>query len=78
MMERVTDSLEGRLGLWSRVFFAIHVRTCWHCRQYLEKLRATIQALGYVAQPEPPSAAVMDRLLEQFRRRGEGERHEPA
>jgi hypothetical protein len=67
MMELMTDYLEGRMGFFRRVSFQIHIGTCWQCRQYLGKLRATIDELGRLPPPEPPAPEVMAKLLEQFR-----------
>jgi predicted anti-sigma-YlaC factor YlaD len=66
MMDLMTDYLEGELGLFQRVWFEIHVGTCWQCRQYLAKLRATLGALGSLEDAAPPPPEVMDQLLERF------------
>lgn len=67
MMELITDYLEGRMPLFHRLIFQIHIGTCWQCRQYLSELRATIGALGRLPAPEPPPPAVMAELLERFK-----------
>jgi predicted anti-sigma-YlaC factor YlaD len=66
LTELVTDFLEGRLSLWDRIRFGLHIGMCKHCRAYLHDRRLAIEALGKMpADPIPP--AVRDELLQRFR-----------
>lgn len=66
LTELVDDYIDGRLGFWERTKFQLHLGMCEVCRQYLEQLRATRQALGKLPEPEMPDE-VRDELLERFR-----------
>ncbi len=66
LTELVTDYLEGRLSLWDRMRFGMHVGMCRHCRAFLRDRRLTIETLGRMPEdPIPPD--VRDALLERFR-----------
>lgn len=54
LTEVVTDYLEGRMSLWQRLRFQMHLGMCRHCRAYLEQMRATVRSLGHLpAEPIP-------------------------
>jgi hypothetical protein len=64
--ELVTDFVEGRMSLWDRLRFRLHIGMCRHCREYLRQMRMTRRLLGDVPLP-PPSPEVEAALLERFR-----------
>lgn len=66
LTELVDDYIDGRLGLWERAKFQMHVGMCDACRQYLAQLRATREAVTRLPEPEMPEA-VRDEMLERFR-----------
>lgn len=51
IIDSMTTYLEGKLGLLARIGFAIHIRTCWQCRQYLEQLKAVVKAVARLPSP---------------------------
>ena len=64
--ELVTDYAEGRMSLWTRMRFRMHVGMCRHCRAYLQQLKTTVRLTGAIP-PEPMPAEVRDELLARFR-----------
>jgi hypothetical protein len=64
--ELVTDYLEGRMSLWRRAQFQMHVGMCRHCRAYLRQMRMTVRTLGKLPN-EPVPMDVRDALLARFR-----------
>ncbi len=66
LTELVDEFIDGRLSLWDRALFRMHVGMCAPCRTYLDQLRATRQALGSLPEPEMPDE-VRDELLARFR-----------
>lgn len=66
LTELVTDYIEGRLGLWDRLRFHMHIGMCRHCRAFLRDRRMTIKTLGKMpADPIPPE--VREELIQKFR-----------
>jgi predicted anti-sigma-YlaC factor YlaD len=66
LVELVTDYLEGALSHVDRERFEEHLKSCRHCRTYLEQMRQTIRALGRLAETSIPEKAKRE-LLEAFR-----------
>ena len=66
LTELITDYLEGRLPLWDRVMFQMHLGMCTHCREYLRQMRTTVRTVGALP-PEPPPPEVTADLLERFK-----------
>lgn len=66
MTEIVTDYLEGRMTLGTRMRFHMHLGMCKHCRAYLRQMRLTVATLGRLPD-EPMPADVKDELLRRFR-----------
>lgn len=64
--ELIDDFIDGRLSLWVRVKFQVHVGMCEHCREYLRQLKLTRDSLGKLPEPEM-SPAVRDELMARFR-----------
>jgi anti-sigma factor RsiW len=62
----ITDYVEGTLPQTDRRRFEEHLETCEHCANYLEQMRATIEALGELPE-EKISPRARDELLEAFR-----------
>lgn len=62
----VTDYLEGRLSLWQRLMFRMHIGLCEHCHRYLQQMRVTIALEGAIPSDSPPPE-VRDELLRRFR-----------
>lgn len=64
--ELVTDYLEGKMPLGTRLRFHLHVGMCKHCRAYLRQMKMTIETVGHLpAAPIPDD--VRDQLLQRFR-----------
>ena len=59
----ITDYLEGRMGLWDRMQFRLHIAMCGSCKLHVEKMRQMIGAMGQI----PPKMDVPVELMEQFR-----------
>ncbi len=66
LTELVTEYLEGRMSLWRRAQFQMHLGMCKHCRAYLHQMRTTIRTLGSLPQ-EQMSADIKAELLKRFR-----------
>jgi hypothetical protein len=66
MTELVTDHLEGRLPLLTRLRFQWHLGWCVDCRAWLRQMRGTIRALGRLPEVRMPPQ-VRAELLERFR-----------
>ena len=66
IVELVTDYLEDALDDPTRTRFELHVMTCPGCRNYLEQMRRTSEALGetHVEEPGPEE---LEELLDAFR-----------
>jgi predicted anti-sigma-YlaC factor YlaD len=65
LTELVTDYLEGRMSLWQRLQFQLHLGMCGHCRAYVRQMRVTIRTVGRVPQESVPPS-VRDELLRRF------------
>jgi len=64
--ELVTDYAEGRLGLWDRLCFQVHLGMCKVCRTFVHNRRVAVRALGKAPEePIPPEGK--DELLARFR-----------
>ena len=66
LVELVTDYLEDRLAPRDRARFEAHVAECEYCETYLQQMRQTIRALGYLPE-ESLSVEARDTLLSAFR-----------
>ena len=66
LVELVTDYLEGALPRRERKRFERHIAGCAGCAEYLEQMRATIDALGAVTEESIPAQA-REELLNAFR-----------
>lgn len=66
LVELVTDYLEGALDPADLRRFEEHLADCGKCTDYLEQLRATIQAVGRIT-PDDISPEAESALLEAFR-----------
>ena len=66
LVELITDYLEGALPYVDRERFEEHLKSCRHCRTYLEQMRQTIRALGRLPEASIPEKAKAE-LLEAFR-----------
>jgi predicted anti-sigma-YlaC factor YlaD len=64
--ELVTDFVEGRMGLWDRLRFQLHLGMCRHCREYVRQMRRTLELTGSLPRQAPP-ADVEAELLRRFR-----------
>lgn len=62
----LTDYLEGRLSLWDRMIFRLHLGMCASCRAYLRQLKLTIGAARQLDPGEVPPE-VMEALMQRFR-----------
>lgn len=63
--ELVTEYTEGRLSLWDRLRFQLHLGLCRNCRRYVRQVRATTSALGELPPPEVPRE-LEEELLRRF------------
>jgi anti-sigma factor RsiW len=66
LVEVVTDYLDGTLPDEDRRRLEEHLAECPYCLNYIEQMRATIEALGTVSG-ESISAETRHELLEAFR-----------
>lgn len=62
----VTDYAEGRLCLWDRLRFQLHLGMCRHCREYVRQVKLTV-TLAASLPPPPPPPEVEAELLARFR-----------
>lgn len=65
LVELVTDYIEGTLPARDRQRFDAHLLECDDCPIYVEQMRATIRALGSLAEAQIPPLA-RDELLRIF------------
>lgn len=66
LTELITEYLEGRMSLWRRAQFQMHLGMCRHCRAYLKQMKVTTQTLGRLpSAPIPPD--IKAELLRRFR-----------
>jgi anti-sigma factor RsiW len=63
----MSDYLDGRLTGRDRARLETHLSGCPHCSEYLEQLRATVDALGRV-EPDALSDEALDELVGLYRR----------
>ena len=66
LTELITDYLEGRLSIWDRMMFQMHVGMCRHCREYLRQMKTTVRTVGALPAEAPPPE-VTDALLARFK-----------
>ena len=66
LVELITDYLEGILPDAERVRFEEHLAVCAGCRNYLDQMTRTIEAVGHLNKDDLAPAA-RDELLELFR-----------
>jgi len=66
LTELVTEYLEGRMSLWRRAQFQMHLGMCKHCRAYIHQMKTTIRTLGSLPQEQMP-ADIKAELLKRFR-----------
>jgi anti-sigma factor RsiW len=67
LVEVITNYIEGTLPEHDRRRFEQHLGECPGCVNYLEQMRATIDALGELREESIPPAA-REELLEALRR----------
>ena len=73
LTELVTEYLEGRMSLWRRAQFQMHLGMCKHCRAYIHQMKTTIRTLGSLPQEQMP-ADIKAELLKRFRSMASPER----
>lgn len=66
LVEVITEYLEGTLPGDARERFEAHLAECPYCANYLEQMRATIEALGEL-QEESLDEKTREGLVEAFR-----------
>ena len=66
LVELVTDYLEHALTEADRARFEAHLGECRHCREYLDQLRVTVDAVGRLRVDDVPEP-VLSGLLAAFR-----------
>jgi anti-sigma factor RsiW len=62
----ISDYLEGTMGAEDRLRFEAHLEECPYCVNYLEQMRATVEALGGLSE-ESIAPGARRELLEAFR-----------
>lgn len=70
--EIVTDYVEGRMGVWDRLRFQLHIGMCAACREYVRQMKITRAVVGHVHAPPIPDE-VKEELIKRFRDWKEGE-----
>jgi anti-sigma factor RsiW len=63
----MSDYLDQRLSRRDSKNLERHLADCPHCHEYLEQLRATIDALGH-ASPDDLTPDALDELVAVYRR----------
>ena len=66
LTELVTDYVEGRMPLWDRVRFRLHLALCPLCVTYVDQLEVTVATLGRLPDV-PVDDGIRDELLDAFR-----------
>ena len=66
LVEVITDYLEGTMAAEDRARFEAHLEACPYCVNYLEQMRATVEALGRLSE-ESNAPDARTGLLEAFR-----------
>jgi anti-sigma factor RsiW len=66
LVDLVTDYLENALTPVDRARFEAHVAICPGCRTYVDQMRTTIHALGFVPE-ESLNSDAREQLLAAFR-----------
>jgi anti-sigma factor RsiW len=66
LVEVITDYLEGVMSVDERQRFDEHLAVCPGCRNYVEQMRGTIQAVGALRE-DMLSPEARDTLLANFR-----------
>jgi anti-sigma factor RsiW len=66
LVEEVTDYLEGRMPLWHRLQFDLHLMMCGTCRAYVQQMREAVLLLGELPPPRA-NDALTQAALERFR-----------
>ena len=66
-IDRMGDALEGSLAADARPGFQEHIEECAACRNYLDQLRVTREALGQLPRPAA-NDSLRSRLISEFRR----------
>jgi predicted anti-sigma-YlaC factor YlaD len=61
------DALEAGVAAESRNGFDEHMQECSPCRNYLEQLRLTREALRELPRTTSATSPIKDRLIERFR-----------
>ena len=64
--EALTDYLEGKQSLMTKIRFQMHLGMVQGCRVYLKQMKQTTQTLGKLPK-EPMPSAVREELLHRFR-----------
>lgn len=79
LTERATEYLEGDVSFGERLMFRMHLAMCKHCRNYVEQIRLTAEALGLMDTDEPLNPEMKSELMAAFREASEGTTgsHEP-
>jgi predicted anti-sigma-YlaC factor YlaD len=65
LTELVTDYVEGRMSLWDRVRFTLHVGMCPTCREYVRQMQFTRDVVGRtppVTLPDDVKAELLERF----------------
>jgi len=66
LTELVTDYSEGRMPLFKRWMFRLHIAMCGVCRRYVRQVKLTVDTLGKMP-PEPMPDEVKAALMSTFR-----------
>lgn len=66
-VQLLSDHLDGRLSSGDADRLEAHLAECADCREYLDQLRATIDALGRV-EPDDLTDEALDDLVALYRR----------
>lgn len=72
LTEIVTDYVEGRMGVWDRLRFQLHIGMCTACREYVRQMQVTRAVVGHVHAPPIPDE-VKEELIKRFRDWKEGD-----
>ena len=71
LVDLITEYLDGALPASNRLRFEQHLDRCSYCHLYLEQMRQTIRAVGYLSEESIPDDAktLLLRVFDDWKRR---------
>ena len=66
--DTASDYLEGPTTFFQRLHLRLHLAICKHCRRYAKQLRLTSEVAQKISEPQEPTDAEIDSLIEKLRK----------